>query len=248
MKFEECLEKVKHDIKDLSKLKNKIDCLIGEYNIVKINKKYVRLLEKKSSLLECELKKKCNFSSDSSDSNSSKSDKFWNCSRPENLAIQLLKIEKQLGSTLSHFKFEKTKCNICENDPSGNQIGYGSDLYNVYKASHPNQLYFYNLKMEIKIFSHVIKIINISTSETLNSDFTLYYIDDEQVDNRTFFNGCQHNECAILKLYKKLKSHKHICCEYDTFLESLICVVNTFPKLLGFKKTSTGFVENDCEL
>jgi hypothetical protein len=73
----------------------------------------------------------------------------------------------------------------------------------------------------------------------------LYYIDDEQVDNRIFFGNCPHDECAISKLYKKLKNHKHICCEYDTFLEVLICIINTFPKLLKFKETSNGFTEKD---
>jgi hypothetical protein len=144
MKIEECLEKVKHDIGDLSKLKNKIDCLINEYEIVKINKKYIRLLEKKDELLKCESKKHLN--SHSSD-DSSKSDKFWKKTHLENHTSKLLKIEKQLGATLHYFKFEKSKCNITDNDPSGNQIGFGSELYNIYKAIHPNQLYYYNLKI-----------------------------------------------------------------------------------------------------
>lgn len=242
MKIEECLEKVKNDIGDLAKLKHKIDCLINEYDIVKINKKYIRLLEKKDDLLECESKKKCGSDS----SSSCESDRFWERCHVENQASQLLKIEKQLGATLSHFKFEKSKCNITSNDPSGNQIGFGQDLYNSYKAIHPHQLYYYNLRIDISIFSHTIKIINTSTAESLKGEYTLYYVDDELVDNRTFFGGCPHDECAISKLYKKLKSHKHICCEYETFLEVLICIVNTFPKLLGFKETSTGFTEKIC--
>jgi hypothetical protein len=240
MKIEDCLEKVKNDIGDLTKLKNKIDCLIGEYEIVKINKKYIRLLEKKDKLLECE-SKKCD-----SNSSSSESDRFWDKCHVENQAVQLLKIEKQLGATLSYYKFEKSKCNITSTDPSGNQIGFGPELYDAYKAIHPHQLYFYNLRIDINIFSHTIKIINTSTAENLNGEYTLYYVDDEQVDNRIFFGGCPHDECPIAKLYKKLKAHKHIYCEYDTFLEVLVCIVNTFPKLLGFKETENGFTEKAC--
>lgn len=269
MKIEECIENVKNDIKYLKKLKNKIDCLVNEYDIVKINKKYIKLLEKKHNLLKSKQKNKLNesdiYKSDSSDtcqykicksdtsdvcksdtSDTCKSDIFWDKCQIKNKSSQVLKIEKQLGTTLYYFKFEKSKCNIVENDSLGNPIGFGKDVYDQYKIYSPNQLYFYNLKIYIRIFSHTIKIINTSTAESLNGDYTLYYVDDELVDNRIFFENCPHFVYPILKLYKKLKKHKHVCCKYNIFLKAFISIVNTFQTLLGFKKTEHGFTEKIC--
>lgn len=237
MKIEEYLDKIKEDGESLSKLKTRLDCLINEHEIMRINKKYIRLLEKKDEIVECETKKKRG-------SEESDSDKFWKKHSMENHTEQLLKIEKQLGATLSYFKFEKLKCNITENDPSGNEIGFGSDEYDAYKASHPNQLYYYNLHMEISIFSHTIKIINSSTATILNPNFTMYFVDDDQIDSRIFFGGYAHSATPVIKLHKKLKQHKHIFCEYEAFLEVLTSIVNTFPKLIKLKETSEGFTEH----
>lgn len=263
MKFDDCLEELNGNIDELTKLKNKISCLIDETTINKINKKYIRLLEKKSDLVKCEEKPKsckkkkhrkhkhdssidkCSSSVESSDSCIQDSDKFWKKCKIEDRPILLLKIEKQLCATLSSYRFEKTKCNITSTDSSGTSIGFGEEIYGNYKLSHPNQLYFFDLCIEIQIFNHVIKIVNRSTSEVLTGEYTLYYIDDNQIDSRTFYGNCAQEECTLGKLWKKLKGHKRITCDYDDFLEVLTSIVKIFPKLLGFKETNIAFTEKE---
>jgi hypothetical protein len=232
MEIDECLEKVKHDIESLTKLKNQINKLTDEYSIVKINKKYVRLLSKKSSLFDCIVTPVADSLCEE------------NLESICNTHVKnLLKIEKQLCAILSCYKFEKSKCTIVSGTNYDQPISFGEDFLNEYKQLNPKQLYYFNLQIHITFLGHVLKIINMSTAPTLECEYTLYYIDDEQVDSRNFYGNYPDSECAIFKLYNKLIHHNQLDCNFDDFYEVFCGIVKIFPKLLGFYESSVGFSE-----
>lgn len=250
MKLEDCFDKIKNNNDELIKLKNQLDLQINANNVIKINKKYIRLLEKKDDILKNEIKHEhekptdpCNSDVSDITGSSVDSDKFWARAKTENKPQLLLKIEKQLCATLVSYKFEKNKCNIASYDSSGIQIGFGNDIYDQYLSLYPNQLYFFDLSIVIQLLGQEIKIINKSTADSLIGEYTQYYINSDLIDSRIFFGNCAHDELAITKLHRKLKHSKHISCEYEDFIEALTSIIKSFPRLLGFKECEVGFTE-----